>query len=190
MPSKLARFLKRHSDASAQVAQEVDTTRKRLSELTEEANAVRAAPVPLEAAQARVDRAVASAQAETLPGGLGAFTRPEGNAVLDNEDTKLAFARSPLSFIAAVAPDAVRLELHAKLAATYARMNATPFSDADRKRRLVEVEREVAQLERDEEAAIRAAESAGMAIERRADAAPSVVLLPDRELGVDLVASQ
>ena len=102
-----------------------------------------------------------------------------------NEVTQAAYARRPLGFIAAFAPEAVRDELHGKLTATYAKMTATPYSDADRKRRLVEIERDVAQLERDEESAVRAAESAGMPIERRADAAPSVVLVPDRKLGVD-----
>jgi len=185
MPSKLGTLLKRQRNNTQQLTQAVAETRARIADLTQEAKTVRAAPVPLETAIARMNAAVDAAQADDATlGGMGRFLTPDGNGALDNETTQAAYARRPLAFVAAVAPAAVREELHSKLVASYERMVATPYSDADRKRRLQEIEHEVAQLQRDEEIAIRTAEASDMSIERRADASPSVVLSPDRELGM------
>lgn len=186
MTSKLARLIKRQRDSTQQVRDEVEETRARIEKLTKERQAARSAPVTLEVAVASMHAAIEAAQSDTaILGGLARFMAPDGGAILDTDETRLAYARQPLTFLAAVAPEAVRVELERKLTAAYDEMPGPTYSAEDRRSRLLEINREVAQLERDEEYAIRTAERIGVGIERRADATPSVVLLPDEALRLD-----
>lgn len=185
MVNKRARLLKRQQTNADQLIDEVEQTRNSSKNLAEEAKVVWSAPIPLEEALAAIHAAVDEAQADTsLIGGVARFMMSNGSVSLDNEATQSAHERRPLAFIAAVAPDAVRLELKRKLVAEYKTMGGTPYSRKERGGRLAQIDRDIAMLERDEELAVRMAERGGMIIERRADATPSAVLLPDRELGI------
>ena len=62
---------------------------------------------------------------------------------LDNEATQSAHERRPLAFIAAVAPDAVRLELKKKLMAEYKAMGVTYCSRKERGGRLAQIDRDI-----------------------------------------------
>lgn len=61
----------------------------------------------------------------------------------------------------------------------------TPLSAADRAAEIARLNEGLSDLERAEESAVREAERAGLAIARRDDADGDVLLLSDRELGLD-----
>lgn len=58
------------------------------------------------------------------------------------------------------------------------------ISGADRAKKIDQIDSDLDQLERAEEALIREAEAAGMPILRRADASPNALLMSDRALGL------
>ena len=167
----------------ATAASGIEEIRREIATLRAEREAVRGAPVPLDEARAalnkmlttwatvgqargvHVDHLIAQAMAGTPP------------------TTDELYRAASLGTVLALLAPLLRQQLHdgieTCLTERYAQVKAG-LPAAARERRLAELDGEIATLERDEEESIQAAAEGGLAIDRRADASPAVVLgLPE-----------
>ena len=178
------------------VADGIAELRQRRIDLLDRRDDVSARPVPFEEAAAALRRDLEAMGAEALEGiALGGLMRPERAPRFRPEKPAPRLVNmgdgppvvlppggpDPLALLAAAVPDALAAAIEARLAAAYE--NAPePITAADKAAELARIDGELADLERAEEAAIRAAEAAGMSVLRRGDADPAAVLAPDSAL--------
>jgi hypothetical protein len=193
---KLKRLISGSRGGAQSVAEGIKELRERRLALLDLRDDVRARPVPYDEACAALRRDLAVMGADVIDGlALGGLMRPDGAPRFKPERPSPRLVNMgdgppvvmpapgphPLALLAAAVPDALASAIEAKLAAAYQNA-AEPMTEADKAAEMARIDGELSDLERAEEAAIRAAEAAGMSIMRRGDADPSAVLAPDAAL--------
>lgn len=174
---------KRSNDPAALRAEEQRITAAIQAKRAERQH-VENALLPRAEAQENVQRFVRS-RAERWDRPLNGLARPGGGLlglVLPDPRTGQGFEHQAEALLCAVIPDAIEAELTRRLDELYATADGEGLPAAERPVRLAELDAEIRELEEKREDLIERAEAAGIAIDRRADADPSVVLgLPPRE---------
>jgi hypothetical protein len=192
-----ARLAKAH-DAHSETQETLAEIRALTARLKDERDAIRAAPVPLETAQARAAAAIeeeATLIWADVP--YAAFASPSSDvrAALDLRDGHRAFPGAPgeplivlprsgrasrLAF--AAMSETIIAQLQKRLAAHYQATGIEGIDDDARAAEVARIDDEIAAAERAEEALIRALEATGNAPLRRADADPRALLAADAAL--------
>jgi hypothetical protein len=181
----LRKLLKRQRDAATALGNDLSAIRGRLDELANERTTVQNAPLPVECAMARIDHAVDAARDDPAAGGdMSRFTHPNGHAALDTPAMAEKAGSKPLATMCGIMPETIRQSMKDMLAEHYRNMSTTPIAPEDRPKKLAALDSERRDLEVREEVLIREAERAGMVRQRRPDADPSVVLMPDNALAL------
>ena len=168
----ISKMFARQRAATADVAKGVEQIRIAIVVAQDEAAGIAALPIDRARAIAAVDAGIASL-ADRFDDRMlvAALTRPHDGR------PRLALESMTVPFLAAIAPDMLRAALVERVDAFYEGRDDLP--EAERARRIEQLEDRILELELAEESAIRAAERAGMAILRRADADPRAVLAAD-----------
>jgi hypothetical protein len=146
----------------------VTALRETIARLRAEQREVEAAPLPLAEAEARLDAALATV----------ARSREPHVALLYSGAASLPSAQDlglGANDIASLLAPLVREQLLARLREAH-RTAGKPIAAKERGPRLAKLRASIHQAEEEEEAAVLAAEAAGLAIARRADADPAIVL--------------
>lgn len=160
------------SDALRSARDDVTALRGRRLAIVEQIDSVRAAPVTDAEIVSRVDRVLDAAEREARNRASFSLLAARASRAFDLD---AALAVSPLGVLSLLGQResiTERLVAEAKTA-----RNGTPLSDAAREAEIERLQRELEDIERAEESAIREAEAAGAAIPRRADANPAIFLL-------------
>lgn len=174
--SDLKKLLTGSRKAAASVSDGLQELRLRRLRLLDERDEIAARPVPKDEALAALDRdideLVSIAMRET---NVRSLTRA------DNPAWSIPANGVLLGLLIGANREAFREQLAEMIAPAYA--DATPIEAAEREATLRRIDEDLLDLQKAEEAAIRAAEAAGLSALRRADADPRAVLASDEELG-------
>lgn len=168
-------IMKRARSAPGDLADGVSGIRAKIDSLKAEREQVEKRPPPLAVAIARAEKWVdrrANAARNSLPS-LGVFCGP------DYEDQGYL----PFEYMAAgyLAP-LIKAALKEDLTSRYEAAGQDEISDEERREELRSIDRQLLDAELTEESLIRAAEMAGFALSRRADADPRAVLAMEEDL--------
>lgn len=171
----LERFKLSQRKAANDASADFEDHKRRIAALKSEAASLADAPVPIEMAHAGVKTFLAQYDAKRLP--ASAFM--SGDKINWPALTMGEHSLIPLLFATAC-----RSQIEAALigAIEVAYGETEGISPEDKRARLGAIEAELLKLEAAEELLVRASEAAGLALDRRKDATPAVVLAYDAEL--------
>jgi hypothetical protein len=174
--SDLKKLLAGSRKAASSVSEGLQELRMRRLRLIDERDEIAARPVPKDEALAALDRdldeLIAIAKRET---NMRSLTRADNPAWTIPQNGVL------LGLLLGANRAAFRDQLADMIAPVYAN-GSKPIAADEREAALRRIEEELLDIELAEEAAIRAAEAAGLTVLRRADADPKAVLASDAEL--------
>jgi hypothetical protein len=171
--ARVAAIQKAMSSATASITE----IRETIATLKAEREAVRSAPVPLTEALPQIDKMLAYWAHDGQSGGVGRIAVAAMQGQLPNVElhSPRATVADTLALLVPLLQTHLRDAFFAELEAHYA--ESPPGLPADeRRRRLAELDAEIARLEVLEEEAIQAAASGGLEIARRPDASPAALL--------------
>lgn len=183
----LSKILGRHKKAADEMDAALGDLRAQIEAKRAALAEVEAAPVPVDEAEKRLDRWLDRI-------GLGADLDLRGLTAEKLAEPALSIVRRPdgstdagpaalevFGLLVASCRDQVRDHLAELLADAYEAKPA-PIAAVDRVKRRADLEAEIDALEIAEERAVRALEEAGLAVLRRSDARPQIVLASDKDL--------
>lgn len=174
---QIAKLLKRQREATADIFGQLDALRDRITILTDERVSVDNWPAPF-------DDAVASLDAWLDGIGFGQTVNVAGFTTGSANDHPIISDRAAglmaIGLLVAASRDRVRAVLVDELRAFYDGRESG--SRSEKAAKLRDIDAELLMLEREEERLIREAETAGIAVLRRENASPSIVLAYDADL--------
>ena len=168
----IAGILKKVRDASTGLGKSIGDVRARIGQLQDEKAAVEAMPPALETALARVDEWVAHLGI-VAHHKLAATVTPERFAAATFSPPNVHSDEFGALWVLQMGPDLAQ-RLKEQVTAFYSDVQGV--TDAEREKRLAEIDRQILDASLAEESLLRAAEAAGFSVSRRADADPLAVL--------------
>jgi hypothetical protein len=162
----------------APVREQIDGTREKIEALKQERRDVEAAPIPLAKAKQRLRQRIEEKGATWQPP-IEHFAQPGDGASIDPDER---YIRSPLAILCALQGDVVFKIMSERLAARHATMGPA-LDDAERARRLADIDERLYALEVEEESIITEATENGIALKRREDADVYAILGLQRRQG-------
>lgn len=174
----LAGLLKKTHSAGSDIKAGLSDVRGRIADLQAERRRVESLPPELDTAVERIDRWVAAmehtARAGIVPEPARFAASPEHYR--QPRSGRDEFAAIMVAFLG----DELAARVKAQVQEVYA--DRPGISDAEREKRLAQLDRDLLDAELAEESLIRAAEAAGFTIARRADSDPRAVLADQKEM--------